>query len=287
MGWDVFICHASEDKQDVVEPLAAELKSRGVEVWLDKYVLRIGDSLLEKIDDGLSNSRYGIVVLSPSFFHKDWPRKELDGLVQKEIAGKKVVLPVWHNIKRNDIVKYSPILAGKLAETTEKGINFLTEELMLAMSDDVSLKNLNVIPRSNIDLLVEYKRLLISQDVHKYSLIFAIRLNKPPSKESFLLKLLWPKFVRILKCKGLTEKRSFEKDNIIYIEYLFEYKSKLYPGDTIEVIHPDGRAELEYEFDDTIWDAVQDKTVYLFWEVYLDNELPIKGGIDFRKLNIF
>jgi hypothetical protein len=107
-----------------------------LKVWYDKWVLTIGDRLLEKIDQGLSQSRYGIVVLSPNFLKKDWPKNELEGLMQREIAGKKVILPVWHNVKRKDIMKYSLILASKLAGTTEKGIVKLAGELILAMTDN-------------------------------------------------------------------------------------------------------------------------------------------------------
>lgn len=287
MDWDVFVCHASEDKQDVVEPLASELIKRGIKVWLDKYVLRIGDSLLQKIDEGLRNSRYGIVILSPSFFQKDWPKKELDGLIQKEIGGKKVVLPVWHNIKRSDIVKYSPTLAGRLAGVTDKGISSLAEELILAMSDGTSVDISNIPPRRNIDVAVKYRRVLITQDLHKYSLIFTISLNAPPSKESFRLRLFWPEFVRISKRERLKGGKSIMKDNIDYVEYLYEHKSKLYPGDTLEVISPNGRTELEYEFDHYIWRMVDDRRVYLFWQVSFDDQMPVEGSVDFKKLNIF
>jgi len=287
MDWDVFICHASEDKRDVVEPLAAELMKRGMKVWFDKYVLRIGDSLLQKIDEGLYNSRYGIVILSPSFFQKDWPKKELDGLIQKEIGGKKAVLPVWHNIKRSDIVKHSPTLAGRLAGVTEKGISSLAEELILAISENIPADISSITREKNIDVSVDYRRVLISQELHKYSLNFTISLNTPPSKESFRLKLFWPKFVRISKRERLIGGKSIIKDNMDYMEYLYEYKDKLYPGDTIEIISPKGRAELEYEFDHDIWRMVDDKTVCLFWEISFDDQMPVKGSMNFRKLNIF
>ncbi len=55
--WDVFISHASEDKKAVVLPLADALKKAGIKVWLDQQELRIGDSLREKIDEGLAKSR--------------------------------------------------------------------------------------------------------------------------------------------------------------------------------------------------------------------------------------
>src|SRR5205823_5536445 len=70
--YDVFICHASEDKHDVARPLAEALTARGARVWLDELEMKVGDSLRLKIDDGLRLSRFGVVVLSPSFFDKRW-----------------------------------------------------------------------------------------------------------------------------------------------------------------------------------------------------------------------
>jgi hypothetical protein len=61
--YDVFISHASEDKEGVVRPLANALKSEGLRVWYDEFELKIGDSLRQKIDRGLATSRVGLVVL--------------------------------------------------------------------------------------------------------------------------------------------------------------------------------------------------------------------------------
>lgn len=120
IGYDAFICHASEDKEGFVGPLAGKLVELGLNVWYDKFSLKIGDSLRRSIDKGLANSRYGIVVLSKNFFAKEWPQKELDGLTAKEIGGKKVILPIWHNVIKEDILKYSPPLADKVAADTSK-----------------------------------------------------------------------------------------------------------------------------------------------------------------------
>jgi hypothetical protein len=113
--YDVFISHASEDKEDFVRPLAEKLAAAGIEVWYDEYTLKFGDSIRRKIDAGLRNSRFGLVILSPSFFKKDWTQHELDGLVAKEIGGGKVILPIWHRVTRDEVVAQSPTLADKLA----------------------------------------------------------------------------------------------------------------------------------------------------------------------------
>lgn len=94
--FDYFISHASEDKDEIVRPLAEGLSKRGVRVWYDEFSLTIGDSLRQSIDRGLASSRYGIVVLSPSFFAKNWPTYELNGLTARQMMGQKVILPIWH-----------------------------------------------------------------------------------------------------------------------------------------------------------------------------------------------
>lgn len=131
--WDFFVSHASEDKAAVAEPLAHELAARKHRVWYDRWNLTLGDSLLRKINEGLASSRFGVVVLSPSFFSKNWPQSELDGLMAIEnSAGWKVILPVWHNVSRDDVAKYSPILAGRLAVATSVGIAAVADAIVAA-----------------------------------------------------------------------------------------------------------------------------------------------------------
>lgn len=133
MNYDVFISHASEDKDAVARPLAELLQSRGLRVWLDEMEIKLGDSLRRSIDRGLANSRYGLVILSPHFLSKEWPQKELDGLVAREDGNQKVILPVWHNVCRADIVSYSAPLADKLAAPTSKGLTYVVDAVVRAV----------------------------------------------------------------------------------------------------------------------------------------------------------
>lgn len=100
--------------------MAAALTKRGLRVWYDEFEMKIGDSLRQSIDRGLANSRFGIVVLSKAFFAKNWPQYELNGLVAKEVDGRKVILPLWHGVTKADVQKYSPPLADKIAIVTRK-----------------------------------------------------------------------------------------------------------------------------------------------------------------------
>jgi len=93
VGYDVFICHASENKDDFVRSIAAELENKDQRIWYDEFELSVGDSLRESIDRGLRVSSYGIVVLSEAFFDKEWTQYELNGLVARETSGGNVDIP--------------------------------------------------------------------------------------------------------------------------------------------------------------------------------------------------
>lgn len=128
--YDVFISHASEDKDAVARPLACALSDAGLTVWYDEFEVRIGDSLRRKIDQGLAHSRFGIVVISRDFIKKGWTNYELDGIVTRTVSGEQVMLPVWHNITKDEVTAYSPTLADKVARNTAvDSINDIAAEI--------------------------------------------------------------------------------------------------------------------------------------------------------------
>jgi TIR domain-containing protein len=127
---DVFISYASEDKLAVAQPLADLLMQQDVDVWYDGYSLKAGDSLRREIDRALAGCRYGVVILSESFFAKEWPQRELDGLATREVGGSKVIIPVWHNVTCDQVARYSPTLADRVAITTDKGLEILAQQIV-------------------------------------------------------------------------------------------------------------------------------------------------------------
>jgi TIR domain-containing protein len=122
-SWDAFVSYAGEDRESVARPLADALRSQGLKVWFDKFELTLGDRLRRKLDEGLAASRFGIVILSHAFFSKHWPQVELDGLAQREVAGDKVILPLWYGIDRDGVAVYSPMLADRIAEPWSNGLD--------------------------------------------------------------------------------------------------------------------------------------------------------------------
>lgn len=159
MKYDVFISHASEDKADIALPLTNILQDGGLKVWIDEFELTIGDSLRRKIDQGLAQSNYGVVILSPNFFLKEWTNKELDGLVAREDGTDKVILPIWHNINKSEIIKYSPTLADKVAVSTSKGLKHVANQIISAVNNSSS--------KSIIPISKEYKNEVADDKANK------------------------------------------------------------------------------------------------------------------------
>ena len=131
--WDVFVSHASDDKDAIARPLAEALRAKGLRVWYDEFSLTVGDSLRKSIDQGLARSRFGVVILSKHFFEKHWPEQELNGLATREVGGKKVILPVWHGVGFEEVRQYSPTLADRLAVLTGNGLENVVAELLKVM----------------------------------------------------------------------------------------------------------------------------------------------------------
>ncbi len=75
--YDAFLSHAREDG-DWCERLATRLRDEGVRVWFDRWELRPGDNLLERINEGLKQARKLVAVFSRSYFgvKKEWTRAE-------------------------------------------------------------------------------------------------------------------------------------------------------------------------------------------------------------------
>lgn len=117
---DVFICHASEDKEGFVRPLAIALRSLGLSVWYDEFSLELGKSLSGSIDRGVALSSYGLVVISPAFIGKHWTEYELRGLASREANEDRVILPIWHGVTHAQVVQFSPNLADKWAIDTAR-----------------------------------------------------------------------------------------------------------------------------------------------------------------------
>jgi hypothetical protein len=132
---DVFLSHATEDKDDIARPLRELLEDRGLSVWIDEVKLKVGDHLRRSIDRALVASRFAVVVLSPAFFAKQWTQYELDGLVAREMGGEQLILPIWHRLTREDLLQHSPSLTDRIAlSTANLTLEQIADEIAVAVA---------------------------------------------------------------------------------------------------------------------------------------------------------
>jgi len=117
--YDVFVSHATEDKEGFSDEFVKILQEKyNLKVWYDAVSIKWGDSIRTEIDRGLEKSKFGVVILSRSYISKYWTNYELEGLLQRESNGGKLILPIWHNITKQEVQKFSSSLAGKMAMNT-------------------------------------------------------------------------------------------------------------------------------------------------------------------------
>lgn len=110
--YDVFVSHASEDTDDFAEPLVSELKRRGVTSWYDRERMTYGDAIIQRMKDGLRDSRCGVIVASPHYFGKMFTTPELNALLMRALADEtRKVIAVLYQMDGRALAEADPILA--------------------------------------------------------------------------------------------------------------------------------------------------------------------------------
>lgn len=109
--YDVFISHASRDKSDYVESLYMTLRRLGINIFYDTESISWGDNWKQAILNGTSVSEFAIIVISENFFGREWTERELYEFLQRQNErGQKIVLPLLHNITRDQLKEHYPEL---------------------------------------------------------------------------------------------------------------------------------------------------------------------------------
>lgn len=130
-----FISYSGEEREVLVEPLAAKFRDIGLKVWFDDFELKPGDSLSKKISEGLNSSEYGICIFSPSFVKKPWPKFELQGMISLLLSNKLKIIPIWFNLNLKEVQKLNPSLADIVAVKSDgRNINEVFFKILQVIS---------------------------------------------------------------------------------------------------------------------------------------------------------
>jgi hypothetical protein len=243
--FDVFIAHASEDKQDLVRPLAARLDKYRALVWYDEFMLRAGDSLIAKIDEGLARSNYGVLVLSPDFLGKPWPEYERQGLTARDVdRGGSVLIPIWHGVTVEQVRAFSPTLAQRLAlRTDDLSIDELTLRILELVRPDLAEGPLR---------LAAFERLLVSARVKIAPVDSILRSDRRHARlETPLLRRL-----------RLIHGALFEVQKRSWDDVLDDFLRELYPEREIEVWESIAALYLQIVREYSIEDAAGKREVF-------------------------
>jgi len=131
---DAFISYASEDN-DFASDVALGLKANGLTVWFAPLSLKVGDKLLDSIEDGLSASRSGVLVLSDHYLAKKWTTYEMDIFIRQHIEGDKKILPIWLGVNKAEVEERHIGLSGIVAITETDPTNRVVSKLIESLSE--------------------------------------------------------------------------------------------------------------------------------------------------------
>lgn len=133
-----FIAHAKSDGRGFASELANALSRGGCPVWFDEYSLRVGDSLLDKITEGLQSTAKCVLILSPDFLSNEgWCKYEFKtAKVREIIEGQSVILPVWHGVSKEQVYQYLPSLVDKVGiSTAEHSVDEVARQISDVLMD--------------------------------------------------------------------------------------------------------------------------------------------------------
>lgn len=145
--YDAFLSFAIEDKIEVANVLYSKLEERGLKIWYSGRELIIGTNIEDKIREGLDQSEFGILLITPNYFQARWAIRELGALWAKERGDKKVIIPVFHDITPEEVGRYEPSLSGRWGVRTENGLDTVAEQIV----NHIRGGAINMPPPSNIN----------------------------------------------------------------------------------------------------------------------------------------
>lgn len=140
--YDVFLSHADADKEIFVEKLKKSFDKLGISIFYDKDSIEWGDDWKQKIYDGLSNCKYGVIVVSENFFNREWTEKELKELLSRQSkAGGKLILPIAYEVDLSDIrKKYKKLTDIQFIDASKYSIQDITIQLAKIMLSEHLVK---------------------------------------------------------------------------------------------------------------------------------------------------
>jgi len=128
-GRDVFICHTRADWATHAQPLRTALTLAGISCWTDEAQILPGESIVEKVSEGLGSARLVAVLVTRALMLRAWPQRELNAALSKEIrTGQTVVIPILCTDQDPYFDRY-PLMRDKAYLDWSEGIDEITARI--------------------------------------------------------------------------------------------------------------------------------------------------------------
>lgn len=118
-SYDLFLCHAWDDRRETATELHGLLEAEDVSVWFSEKDIILGQPFMREIDKGLAKTRIGLVLITPAFLR----RIESGGVSEKELSellARDLLIPVAHGVTYDEIRSVSPLLGSRNGLSTEE-----------------------------------------------------------------------------------------------------------------------------------------------------------------------
>jgi hypothetical protein len=258
-------------------------------------------------------AKFGIVVLSPSFFAKNWPKYELSGLKARQLNGEQIILPVWHNVELGDVIQFSPPLADMLAFNSSKqtaeeiaeGIvqivnpqnhsRWLIQTIRKVLQDLDKAENqgtsFDYWPNGGLRILYHYLRTFATYAQLSLHFGTSVWVSGPHTAKELDLHHPTsfghynPRFVEWLRSniRFVTTKRAFVlATSAIYGQYLSEIVTRYYVTYQLLRGNPDVMQELTKSFQEGLATGTLPQQYYynLAWSVAPEEQSPVHKLIE-------
>lgn len=134
--YDLFVSHSSEDKEDFVKEFVNLLKEKGLSVWYDDDILKIGHNLRKRIDFGIKNSNFAVVIFSEDFLKSKWTNYEYDNIFL-DFYDKEKVLPILHDLTIEELKEFDGSIPMIRALSTKKyTLDEIVQEIIERLNEE-------------------------------------------------------------------------------------------------------------------------------------------------------
>ena len=129
----VFISHSSKDKEQV-EKLIPDLNAAGLPVWFDKYSIHIGDSIVNKVQEGLEEAESIIFWITNNFLESKWRKYEMSAFIKKLIEEDALIISI---LDKDISISQLPLFLQdiKVLYNNGQGYEVLSREIITTIKD--------------------------------------------------------------------------------------------------------------------------------------------------------